>query len=219
MRDTRDARMQEGMEYAVLHEFVTLAKRNVTQGTWDYIVGGAETETTQERNRVALNFDRLPAARAARRRACRHERHAAGPEAELPVILAPIGSLQDFEPAGGVSPSRGRRALRGAAHAELGQRAGHRGGGGEQPASQAVPAVRARRRCLGRGSHRAGHQERLQGAVLHRRSRLVRPARARSRQALQDHLAPQRAGGLLPGALLLGRRSRGCARSIRFPSS
>ena len=47
--------MQEGMEYAVLHEFVTLAKRNVTQGTWDYIVGGAETETTQERNRVALD--------------------------------------------------------------------------------------------------------------------------------------------------------------------
>jgi isopentenyl diphosphate isomerase/L-lactate dehydrogenase-like FMN-dependent dehydrogenase len=98
--------MQEGLEYAVLHEFVTLAKRNVTQGTWDYIVGGAETETTQERNRVALDSI------AFRPRVLRDVEHVdtsatlLGLKLQLPVILAPIGSLQDFEPAGGVSPSR-----------------------------------------------------------------------------------------------------------------
>jgi isopentenyl diphosphate isomerase/L-lactate dehydrogenase-like FMN-dependent dehydrogenase len=98
--------MQEGPEYAVLHEFVTLAKRNVTQGTWDYIVGGAETETTQERNRVALDSI------AFRPRVLRDVEHVdtsatlLGLKLQLPVILAPIGSLQDFEPAGGVSPSR-----------------------------------------------------------------------------------------------------------------
>jgi isopentenyl diphosphate isomerase/L-lactate dehydrogenase-like FMN-dependent dehydrogenase len=98
--------MQEGLESAVLHEFVTLAKRNVTQGTWDYIVGGAETETTQERNRIALDSI------AFRPRVLRDVEHVdtsatlLGLKLQLPVILAPIGSLQDFEPTGGVSPSR-----------------------------------------------------------------------------------------------------------------
>src|SRR4029453_4669017 len=99
-RSTRDARMQEGLEYAVLHEFVTLAKRNVTQGTWDYIVGGAETETTQERNRIALDSI------AFRPRVLRDVEHVdtggtlLGLKLKLPVILAPIGSLQDFAPEG-----------------------------------------------------------------------------------------------------------------------
>ncbi|MET0193221.1 MAG: alpha-hydroxy acid oxidase [Hyphomicrobiaceae bacterium] len=98
--------MQEGTEYAVLHEFVTLAKRNVTQGTWDYIVGGAETETTQERNRVALDSI------AFRPRVLRDVEHVdtsvtlLGLKLQLPLILAPIGSLQDFAPEGGVCPSR-----------------------------------------------------------------------------------------------------------------
>src|SRR5215207_4543393 len=106
LRNARDASMQEGMDYAVLHEFVTLAKRNVTQGTWDYIVGGAETETTQERNRIALDSI------AFRPRVLRDVEHVdtggtlLGLKLKLPVILAPIGSLQDFAPEGGVSPSK-----------------------------------------------------------------------------------------------------------------
>jgi isopentenyl diphosphate isomerase/L-lactate dehydrogenase-like FMN-dependent dehydrogenase len=98
--------MQQGTEYAVLHEFVTLAKRNVTQGTWDYIVGGAETETTQERNRVALDSI------AFRPRVLQDVEHVdtsatlLGLKLQLPLILAPIGSLQDFAPEGGVCPSR-----------------------------------------------------------------------------------------------------------------
>jgi len=98
--------MQDSMDCVVLHEFYTLAKRKVSQGTWDYIVGGAETETTQERNRVALDSI------AFRPRVLRDVEHVdtggslLGIKLKLPVILAPIGSLQDFEPAGGVSPSR-----------------------------------------------------------------------------------------------------------------
>lgn len=105
-KDEGRQEMQEGMEYAVLHEFVTLAKRNVTQGTWDYIVGGAETETTQERNRVALDSI------AFRPRVLRDVEHVdtsctlLGLKLQLPLILAPIGSLQDFAPEGGVCPSR-----------------------------------------------------------------------------------------------------------------
>ncbi len=57
--------MNEDLQYAVLHEFVAPAKRNLSQGSWDYLMGGAETETTLERNRLALELHRVPAARAA----------------------------------------------------------------------------------------------------------------------------------------------------------
>ena len=47
--------MNEDLQYAVLHEFVAPARRNLSQGSWDYLMGGAETETTLERNRLALD--------------------------------------------------------------------------------------------------------------------------------------------------------------------
>jgi isopentenyl diphosphate isomerase/L-lactate dehydrogenase-like FMN-dependent dehydrogenase len=47
--------MDEELQYAVLHEFVAPARRNLSRQTWDYLMGGAETETTYVRNRVALD--------------------------------------------------------------------------------------------------------------------------------------------------------------------
>ena len=38
-----------------LHEIVAKARQNLNQNAWDYIVGGAETETTLRRNRMALD--------------------------------------------------------------------------------------------------------------------------------------------------------------------
>lgn len=98
--------MNEEMQYAVLHEFVEPARRNLSQGSWDYLMGGAETETTLERNRRALD------ALAFRPRVLRNvEKVSArasllGQDLRLPVILAPIGSLQDFTPHGGMGPTR-----------------------------------------------------------------------------------------------------------------
>ena len=98
--------MNEDLQYAVLHEFVEPARRNLSQGSWDYLMGGAETETTLERNRRALD------AIAFRPRVLRNVEHVStrakvlGQDVRLPVILAPIGSLQDFAPGGGVSPTR-----------------------------------------------------------------------------------------------------------------
>ena len=88
--------MNEDLQYTVLHEFVAPARRNLSQGSWDYLMGGAETETTLERNRRALD------AIAFRPRVLRNVEHVStrakvlGQEVRLPVILAPIGSLQDF---------------------------------------------------------------------------------------------------------------------------
>jgi len=98
--------MNEDLQYAVLHEFVGPARRNLSQGSWDYLIGGAETETTLARNRMAL--DSL----AFRPRVLRNVEKVStrakvlGQDLRLPVILAPIGSLQDFAPGGGEAPAR-----------------------------------------------------------------------------------------------------------------
>jgi glycolate oxidase len=97
--------MQEELQYAVLHEFVAPARRNLSRQTWDYLMGGAETETTYIRNRVAL--DSL----AFRPRVLRNVEKVdtggklLGHKLRIPVILAPIGSLQDIVAEGGLAPT------------------------------------------------------------------------------------------------------------------
>ncbi|HEY1243210.1 MAG TPA: alpha-hydroxy acid oxidase [Hyphomicrobiaceae bacterium] len=98
--------MNEDPQYAVLHEFVEPARRNLPRGAWDYLMGGAETETTQERNRAAL--DSL----AFRPRVLRNVEKVdtggkvLGRQLRLPVILAPIGSLQDMVADAAAAPTR-----------------------------------------------------------------------------------------------------------------
>ena len=98
--------MKEELQYAVLHEFVAPARRNLSHATWDYLMGGAETETTFARNRMALD------ALAFRPRVLRDVEKVdtgatvLGQKLRLPVILAPIGSLQDIVADGGLAPTR-----------------------------------------------------------------------------------------------------------------
>jgi len=89
--------------FQTLHEIVRRARTNLARNEWDYLIGGAETETTLRRNRLAL--DRL----ALRPRVLRDvssvstERTLLGERLRLPVLLAPIGSIQVFEAGGGLS--------------------------------------------------------------------------------------------------------------------
>lgn len=90
----------------LLHEIFQAAKENLTRETWDYLIGGADTETTLKRNRQAL--DSL----AFRPRVlcdvsnvnCSTE--LLGQSMRIPVFLAPIGSLQDLHPEGGAAAAR-----------------------------------------------------------------------------------------------------------------
>jgi isopentenyl diphosphate isomerase/L-lactate dehydrogenase-like FMN-dependent dehydrogenase len=94
-------------EFECLHEFIVKARANLKQGEWDYISGGAESETTLKRNRLALDSIAL------RPRVLRDvskidasvER--LGRRIRLPVVLAPIGSLECMHPEGAVAVARG----------------------------------------------------------------------------------------------------------------
>jgi isopentenyl diphosphate isomerase/L-lactate dehydrogenase-like FMN-dependent dehydrogenase len=93
--------------FQTLHEIVKAARHNLAPGPWDYLMGGTETETTLRRNRQAL--DSL----AFRPRVLRDVRGVDpsstlfGRRVRLPVMLAPIGSIESFAPGGGATAAIG----------------------------------------------------------------------------------------------------------------
>ncbi len=87
-------------------EIIQEARRRLDQGSWDYLVGGSESETTLRRNRLA--FDRI----AFRPRILVDVSQIdpsttfMGQTLRIPAILAPIGSLQTFDREGAVAATR-----------------------------------------------------------------------------------------------------------------
>src|ERR1700742_2013381 len=102
-------------EFQNLHEFIRKARARLNQNAWDYIVGATETETTLRRNRMSL--DEI----AFRPRVLRDvakidpsvERF--GRKMRLPVMMAPVGALEIFDPGSGASVARAAGKF-GAAH-------------------------------------------------------------------------------------------------------
>jgi isopentenyl diphosphate isomerase/L-lactate dehydrogenase-like FMN-dependent dehydrogenase len=94
-------------DFQNLHELVAKARANLNQNAWDYIVGGTETETTLRRNRMAL--DEI----AFRPRVLRDVSkvdasvEVMGHKLRLPVMLAPVGALESFDPGAGGAVVRG----------------------------------------------------------------------------------------------------------------
>src|SRR5262249_2736777 len=94
-------------DFHTLEPIILAAREALDQGTWDYLVGGSESETTLRRNRAA--FDQI----AFRPRILVNvsEIDASttflGPKLLLPVCVAPIGSLQLIPPDGGAAAAAG----------------------------------------------------------------------------------------------------------------
>ena len=92
--------------FQTLQEIVKAARQNLAAGPWDYLIGGTETETTMRRNRQAL--DSL----AFRPRVLRDvskidwSGHLLDRRIRIPVMLAPIGSIESFDPGGGAAAAR-----------------------------------------------------------------------------------------------------------------
>src|SRR3954462_3226801 len=89
-----------------LHEFVAKARQNLNQNDWDYIVGGVESETTLRRNRMALESlaFRPRVLRDVSKVDCSVTQF--GRKLRLPVVLAPVGSLESFHALGAESVVR-----------------------------------------------------------------------------------------------------------------
>jgi len=96
--------------FLTLHEFVKEAKSRLSPGNWDYLIGATETETTLMRNRMALDSV------AFRPRVLRDvskidvSGRFLGRRIALPVMLAPVGGLENFDPEGGAPAARAAAA-------------------------------------------------------------------------------------------------------------
>ena len=93
-------------QFQTLQEIVAAARSNLAPGPWSYLIGGAETETTVRRNRMALDslafrprvlrdVSRIDSASLFLRQKVR-----------LPVLLAPIGGLESIVEGGAASAAR-----------------------------------------------------------------------------------------------------------------
>jgi glycolate oxidase len=102
-------------EFQNLHELVRKARVNLNQNAWDYIVGAAETETTLRRNRMAL--DEIAFRPRVLRNVSKVDASVEmfGRELRLPVLLAPVGALETFDPDSAAGVARGAGRF-GAAH-------------------------------------------------------------------------------------------------------
>jgi glycolate oxidase len=88
----------EFSQFETFHEIIKAAQNNVPRNAWDYMIGGAESETTLRRNRMAL--DSLALRPRVLRDVSKIDRTGTflGHKLRIPVMLAPIGSLQSLCP-------------------------------------------------------------------------------------------------------------------------
>src|SRR5690242_1921189 len=102
---------EPGGDFQCLHEFIPVARKKLSDHTWGYLVGAAESETTLRRNRMAI--DSL----ALRPRVCVDvskidtSTKLFGKTWRLPVFLCPVGSLESFDPGGAATAGRAASAF------------------------------------------------------------------------------------------------------------
>lgn len=93
--------------FQTLHEIVKFSRNRVSPNVWDYLIGGTETETTLARNRMALDTVALRPRVLRNVEAVDPSVDFFGHRIRLPVVLAPVGSLESFEAGGGASVAKG----------------------------------------------------------------------------------------------------------------
>lgn len=111
MPDTSSEISTEADDFLTLHEIAVAARQRLDPQSWDYLMGGTETETTLKRNRTALDSI------AFRPRVLRDVNNvdAAGTvldkKARIPVLMAPIGGIEAFDPLGAAACSKASAAF------------------------------------------------------------------------------------------------------------
>jgi glycolate oxidase len=94
------------LDYVSNQEIIQAARRNLPQDVWDYLTGGAESETTMRRNR--MGFDSLALRPRVLVDVSKVDTSTTflGQKLRIPVMMAPIGSLQTITPEGGVAVAK-----------------------------------------------------------------------------------------------------------------
>lgn len=94
------------IEFRTLHEIAQQARANLSKEHWDYLIGGADTESSVKRNRYGLD------SWVFRPRVLNDVSQVdiatelLGTPLRMPVMLPPIGSVQVFDEAGGEGVAR-----------------------------------------------------------------------------------------------------------------
>ena len=94
-------------EFLTLHQIIQQARKRLSRDVWDYVVGGAETETTLKRNRQALDSIAFRPRVLRDMSAVDCSSTFLGERLRSPVVLAPIGSHEAGEPGGGITVAKG----------------------------------------------------------------------------------------------------------------
>ena len=84
------------VDFVTNQEIILAARRNLTQTVWDYLTGGAESETTMRRNRFGLDSLAFRPRVLADVSKIDPSTTFLGHRLKIPVMLAPIGSMQVF---------------------------------------------------------------------------------------------------------------------------
>jgi glycolate oxidase len=102
--------MSGGMvEWLTLQEIVERARINLDRNRWDYLIGGADTESALKRNRFALDSWVFRPRILNDVSAVETATELLGVDLRIPVVLPPIGSIQVFEAGGGESVATAAR--------------------------------------------------------------------------------------------------------------
>ena len=92
--------------FLALHEIVAKARQKLSHDNWDYIIGGTETETTVNRNRAALDALAFEPRVLRDVSKIRVDTTFLGQPLRLPLMLAPVGSLELFAPESAIAAAR-----------------------------------------------------------------------------------------------------------------
>jgi glycolate oxidase len=93
-------------ELRSLHDFVKAARDRLDDGEWDYLTGGAETESSLRRNRQGLDSLAFVPRVLNDVSSIESSGSLLGHRLRLPVVLAPLGSVQLFDPEGAAAVAR-----------------------------------------------------------------------------------------------------------------
>ncbi|HEY6366586.1 MAG TPA: alpha-hydroxy acid oxidase [Candidatus Binatia bacterium] len=94
------------VDFVTNQEIILAARRNLTQNVWNYLTGGAESETTMRRNRFGLDSLAFRPRVLVDVSKIEPSTTFLGHRLRIPVMLAPIGSLQAITPQGGVAVAK-----------------------------------------------------------------------------------------------------------------